>query len=88
MNEGWFACELIGTAEDVRKVWGLIRDEDDPENRATVKFVCESALGLALQTEELSGGQARGGILTPATGLGHVLAERLRQAGMTVAIAA
>jgi short subunit dehydrogenase-like uncharacterized protein len=85
MNEGWFACELIGTAEDGRKVRGLIRDQGDPGNRATVKFVCESALGLALQTDKLPGGQSRGGILTPATGLGHVLAERLRQAGMTVA---
>jgi short subunit dehydrogenase-like uncharacterized protein len=64
-----------------------IRDQGDPGNRATVKFVCESALGLALQTDELPGGQDRGGILTPATGLGHVLAERLRQTGMTLTIA-
>jgi short subunit dehydrogenase-like uncharacterized protein len=85
MNEGWFACELIGIAEDGRKVRGLIRDQGDPGNRATVKFVCESALGLALQPDELPGGKARGGLLTPATGLGHVLAERLRQAGMAVA---
>jgi short subunit dehydrogenase-like uncharacterized protein len=48
--------------------------------------VCESALSLALQTDELPGGQARGGVLTPATGLGDVLAERLRRAGMTVAV--
>jgi short subunit dehydrogenase-like uncharacterized protein len=86
MNEGWFSCELVGTAIDGRKVRGLIRDQGDPGNRATVKFVCESALGLALQPDELPGGQARGGILTPATGLGDVLAERLRQAGMTIAI--
>lgn len=86
MNEGWFSCELIGTATDGRKVRGLIRDPGDPGNRATVKFVCESALSLALQTDELPGGQARGGILTPATGLGDVLAERLRRAGMTVSV--
>ena len=84
MNEGWFSCELIGTTVDGRKVRGLIRDQGDPGNRATVKFVCESALSLALQTDELPGGQERGGILTPATGLGDVLAERLRRAGMTV----
>jgi short subunit dehydrogenase-like uncharacterized protein len=87
MNEGWFSCELVGTAVDGRKVRGLIRDQGDPGNRATVKFICESALCLALQLDELPGGQLRGGILTPATGLGHVLAERLRQAGMTIAIA-
>jgi short subunit dehydrogenase-like uncharacterized protein len=86
MNQGWFCCELLGTAVDGRKVRGLIRDQSDPGNRATVKFVCESALGLALDREDLPGGQARGGILTPATGLGNVLAERLRRAGMTVEV--
>jgi short subunit dehydrogenase-like uncharacterized protein len=86
MNEGWFTCELLGIAVDGRRVRGLIRDQGDPGNRATVKFVCESALSLALQTDELPGGQTRGGILTPATGLGDVLAERLRRAGMTVEV--
>jgi short subunit dehydrogenase-like uncharacterized protein len=86
MNQGWFACELVGTATDGRKVRGLIRDQGDPGNRATVKFLCESALSLALQADELPGGQTRGGILTPATGLGEVLANRLRQAGMTLEI--
>ena len=86
MNEGWFACELVGTAIDGRKVRGLIRAQGDPGNRATVKFVCEAALSLALATDALPGGQSRGGILTPATGLGDVLAERLRQAGMTIAV--
>ncbi|MGI0484094.1 saccharopine dehydrogenase family protein [Pantanalinema rosaneae CENA516] len=86
MNEGWFSCELIGTAVDGRQMRGLIRDQGDPGNRATVKFVCESALSLAQQLDQLPGGQARGGILTPATGLGQVLAERLRQAGMTLEV--
>jgi short subunit dehydrogenase-like uncharacterized protein len=84
MNEGWFSCELVGTDVEGHKVRGLIRGQGDPGNRATVKFVCESALSLALQTDELPGGQARGGILTPATGLGDVLAERLRRAGMMI----
>lgn len=86
MDKGWFSCELIGTTVDGRKVRGLIRDQGDPGNRATVKFVCEAALSLALQADELPGGKARGGILTPATGLGNVLAERLRRAGMTVKV--
>jgi short subunit dehydrogenase-like uncharacterized protein len=86
MNEGWFSCELIGTASNGRKVRGMIRDQGDPGNRATVKFVCESALSLALQADELPGGRSRGGVLTPATGIGDVLAERLRRAGMTVEV--
>ncbi|AFY88683.1 saccharopine dehydrogenase family protein [Chroococcidiopsis thermalis] len=83
MNEGWFRCELLGLTSDGRKVWGLICDRGDPGNRATVKFLCESALCLALNEDKLPGDR-RGGILTPATGLGDVLAERLRHAGMTV----
>ncbi len=86
MNEGWFSCELVGTAVDGRQVRGVIRDQGDPGNRATVKFLCESALSLALQPDELPGGQTRGGVLTPATGLGDVLAHRLRRAGMTVEV--
>lgn len=86
MNTGWFSCELVGTAMDGRKVQGLIRDQGDPGNRATVKFICESALALALQLDQLPGGQTRGGILTPATGLGEVLVERLRRAGMTITV--
>ncbi len=87
MNEGWFRCDLVGTASDGRKVKGVIRDQGDPGNRATVKFLCESALCLALNSEELPGGQKRGGILTPATALGDVLAERLRKSGMVIEVA-
>lgn len=90
MNEGWFRCELIGATADGRKARGLIRDQGDPGNRATVKFLCESALALAVNTNELPGSQPgempRGGILTPATGLGEVLAERLHKAGMRIDI--
>jgi short subunit dehydrogenase-like uncharacterized protein len=86
MDEGWFSCELVGTAPDGSQVRGLIHDQGDPGNRATVKFLCESALCLVLQSDRLPGGKTRGGILTPATGLGDVLIERLRQAGMTIEI--
>ena len=86
MDKGWFCCELLGLAADGHKVHGLIRDQGDPGNRATVKCLCESALSLALHTDALPGGQRRGGILTPATGLGNVLAERLRKAGMIITL--
>lgn len=86
MNEGWFRCEILGLTSDGRKVRGLICDKGDPGNRATVKFLCESALSLALNEDRLPGGQQRGGILTPATGLGEVLEERLRKAGMTIQV--
>ena len=86
MNEGWFRCELLGLTSDGGKVRGLICDRGDPGNRATVKFLCESALCLVSDRDRLPGGWQRGGILTPATGLGDVLAERLRNAGMTLEV--
>ena len=54
--------------------------------RATTVFVCESALALAVGTGTLPGGRARDGVLTPATGLGDVLVERLRKAGTIIEI--
>ena len=36
--------------------------------------------------DRLPGGAARGGILTPATGLGNVLVERLKQVGMQLEV--
>ena len=86
MDEGWFRCELLGWGSEGQRVRGLIADVGDPGNRATVKFVCESALCLAVDFDRLPGGVQRGGILTPATGLGDVLVERLRQAGMQIEV--
>jgi short subunit dehydrogenase-like uncharacterized protein len=86
MDEGWFRCELLGWGSEGQRVRGLIADKGDPGNRATVKFVCESALGLAVDLDRLPGGAQRGGILTPATGLGDVLVERLRQAEMRIEV--
>jgi short subunit dehydrogenase-like uncharacterized protein len=82
MDNGFFRCDLVGIAADYRKIFGVVSDTGDPGNRATVKFLCEAALSLALNADQLPGGQQRGGLLTPATGLGDVLVGRLRKAGM------
>jgi short subunit dehydrogenase-like uncharacterized protein len=49
-----------------------------------VTFVCESALALATQADQLPGGATRAGFLTPATALGDTLVVRLRGAGVTL----
>lgn len=82
MDGGSFRCELLGRTRSGHQLRGSIADQGDPGNRATTKFVCESALALALQPEALPGGPGHGGVLTPATGLGEVLAQRLHAAGM------
>jgi short subunit dehydrogenase-like uncharacterized protein len=56
----------------------------DPGYGATSVMLGESALCLALDGERLP---QRGGVLTPATGMGAALAERLRAAGQTYDVA-
>ena len=86
MDEGGFTCDLVGVTQDGRRVRGRIRHRGDPGNRATVRFVCEAALALALELERLPGGPARGGVLTPATAFGDVLVARLRAAGVEIGV--
>jgi short subunit dehydrogenase-like uncharacterized protein len=83
MDRGSFRCELIGRGERGTVVRGLVAGRGDPGNRATTIFVCEAALALATEDESLP--QALpGGVLTPATALGAVLARRLVAAGMEI----
>ena len=83
MDGGSFRCELVGKSASGHIVRGRVADKGDPGNRATTKMVCEAALALALQWDELPGGITAGGVLTPAVGLGAVLVERLLLAGMS-----
>ena len=83
MDKGFFRTDLLGTGEDGREMRCTVRHQGDPGNRATVRFLCESALALALDADELPPG---GGVLTPATALGSVLARRLRAAGVTITV--
>jgi short subunit dehydrogenase-like uncharacterized protein len=86
MDRGWFSCELLALTEDGRCVRGVMSYPGDPGNRATTVLVCEAALALAVEGDRLPGGADRGGVLTPATGLGQVLAGRLSRAGVTIDI--
>ena len=86
MDRGWFTCDLLGIAADGRRIRGLISYAGDPGNRATTVLVCEAALALSQDADRLPGGVHRGGVLTPATGLGQVLASRLARAGVTIDI--
>ncbi len=54
----------------------------DPGYGATSVMLGESALALGLDSDKLPD---RAGVLTPATGLGPRVAERLRAAGQTFA---
>ena len=86
MDGGSFRCLLVGKSARGDVVRATVSDQGDPGNRATTKMVCEAALALALDKDKLPGGAHRGGVITPAHALGHVLVQRMRQAGMRVAI--
>ena len=83
-RNGWFRLDFVAHGEDGRRAFGLVKDQGDPGNTVTVKILCEAALALAVDGPRLPGGPARGGVLTPATGLGQVLVERLRARGMSL----
>ena len=84
MDNGSFRCELVGKSASGHLLRGRIAGRGDPGNRATTQFVCEAALALATEPGALPGGTRGGGVLTPATGLGAVLARRLAAAGTTI----
>ena len=86
MNNGSYRCELVAKSASGKVLRGKIADSGDPGNRATTKMVCEAALCLALQFDELPQAAGQGGFLTPASGLGEVLVKRLRAAGMTLEV--
>ena len=81
MDGGSFRADMVGRSADGHQLRARVADRGDPGNRATTKMVCEAALGLALDADSLPPG---GGVLTPASGLGQVLLDRLRAAGMTL----
>ena len=60
----------------------------DPGYWGTSRMVLEAGLALALQRDALDAdaGLQKGGVLTPASALGGVLAERLRGAGLTLKV--
>lgn len=82
MDAGFMRVRLFARGTSGLELEGELFSEGDPAIRVTVKMVCESALALVLDRARLPGGSTRGGVLTPATGLGLVVVDRLRAAGI------
>ena len=81
IDTGFFEIRLVGHVEGrTEPVRGKVRGERDPGYGATATMLGESAICLALDQERL---ESEGGLLTPASAMGMVLVERLRDAGMT-----
>lgn len=83
MARGFFKIELIGQSEQGNKLRAVIGDGLDAGNGATVKMMCESALALAEDEDQLP---KAAGVITPSVALGDVLEKRLLAAGMRVEV--
>ena len=83
MEDGYLSVWFKGVTASGQKIKGHFFSAGDPSNRTTVKLVSEAALMLVHNREQLPE-SFEGGVLTPATGLGLGLIDRLRAAGVEI----
>jgi short subunit dehydrogenase-like uncharacterized protein len=86
MDDGFVRVRLVAESEGGRKLQARLKMSGDPGHRVTVAFLTEAALALASDREALPGGPQRGGVLTPATGLGMPLLERMQRVGLELEV--
>ncbi len=77
---GHFTMQIHGQGLDGEHYMATVAAEGDPGYAATSLMLAEAVLFLASGSPDLPD---RAGVLTPATGLGMPMIERLRAAGMT-----
>jgi short subunit dehydrogenase-like uncharacterized protein len=81
-ESGWFDCRFIAETESGETKAFRVKGRGDPGYKVTSLFVVEASLCLIKDYDQLPGGEKFGGVLTSATGLGDVLIQRLRKAGI------
>lgn len=81
---GHFRVEVLARTTSGARYRTTFAAQGDPGYAATAVMLGESVLGLAAEEGHLPGG---GGVLTPATALGPVLADRLVTAGFDITTA-
>lgn len=79
-ERGFYKIDTHTTTSTGAHLVCRIAAQGDPGYKATAVLLGESALALAVDTVKLPD---RAGVLTPATAMGAVLADRLRAAGHT-----
>jgi short subunit dehydrogenase-like uncharacterized protein len=79
-RKGFFKIETHARTSTGARYVCRVAAQGDPGYAATAVMLGETALCLALDRDRLPD---RAGVLTPATAMGSVLAERLRAAGQT-----
>jgi short subunit dehydrogenase-like uncharacterized protein len=80
---GYFRIEIHTTTSSGARYVARVAAQGDPGYAATAVMLGQSALSLARDGDRLP---PRAGVLTPATGIGRPLVERLRAAGFTLEV--
>ena len=83
MDNGHFRVRVHTRTSTGARYDSIVAAQGDPGYAATAVMFGQSALSLALDGDRLPGG---GGVLTPATAMGGVLADRLRAQGFTLEV--
>ncbi len=79
-KNGFFKIHLVGYTDKNKQLSMFINGDSDPGYSATAKMITESALSIILNKQHIP---TNAGVLTPATGIGKILAERLKNNGIT-----
>jgi short subunit dehydrogenase-like uncharacterized protein len=80
-TKGRFRMDLRAVTSSGARYGCVVAAQGDPGYAATSVMLGESALCLALDSDQLP---HRAGVLTPATAMGDALVDRLRAAGFTL----
>ena len=82
-DNGFFKLDIIGSMDNIKRIRFTVTGEGDPGYSATAKMITESALSILLDQDRIP---KVSGVLTPAAGIGVVLAERLNEKGFNFSI--
>ena len=83
MKNGFFKMKIIGFISKIRKNSVTVTGDSDPGYSATAKMLTESAICILLNENKIP---KKHGVLTPASGIGLILIERLKKKGISFTI--
>tara|TARA_B100000073_G_scaffold243500_1_gene204249 strand:+ start:148 stop:645 length:498 start_codon:yes stop_codon:yes gene_type:complete len=83
MKNGFFKMKIIGFINEMRKNSVTVTGDSDPGYSATAKMLTESAICILLNENKIP---KKYGVLTPASSIGLILIERLKDKGISFTI--
>ena len=83
MKTGFFKMKIIGFVNEIQKNSVTVTGDSDPGYSATAKMLTESAICILLNENKIP---KKYGVLTPASGIGLILIERLKEKGISFTI--